>query len=283
MTEDARYIGSRGAGVCISQGVQTDLTVSESEEPEIKVEIDGKEDPALVTKSVVKQFLNLVNTPLTCTIKHVIEVPMSAGFGASGAGALSTALALNNELKLKMTRNTLATIAHIAEVENQTGLGDIIAQTFGGVEIRLEPGAPGIGRVDNIITNSSLKVICINLGQLKTKAILTDPSHRERINHAGKKLTEILVKKATVENFMRLSRRFMQESELATENLKDLLQYIEDIYDFPTSMVMLGESLFTFSERTKASEICDLIQAYSPNLNVFSSDIDFMGPRLIEA
>ncbi|MHA1264328.1 MAG: pantoate kinase [Candidatus Helarchaeota archaeon] len=276
-------IGSKGAGVCIKKGVETELKIAKSNEMKIEIEINGKPNEAPVTKSVVTQFQKLKNMPFSVQIKHFTEVPMSAGFGASGAGALSTAFALNKELKLNLSRNAVATIAHIAEVENQTGLGDVIAQTFGGVEIRLEPGAPGIGRIDSIIVDTPYQVICVTIGKLQTKAILSDPKHQKRINRAGRNLVQKLVQNATIENLMRLSKKFMEEADLLSEKLRDLLQYIEDIHPFPTSMVMLGESLFTFADKSKSAELCDQIQEYSSRLTTFYCDIDYIGPRIIEA
>ncbi len=282
-SEDARYTGSRGAGVCISKGVKTSVFVKESIQPEIEIKINGESQSAPVTRSVVDQFLKFVQNTLSINVIHEIEVPMGSGFGASGAGALSTAMALNQELDLNMTRNGVATIAHIAEVENATGLGDVIAQTYGGAEIRLEPGAPGIGKVDQFILDPMLQIICMSLGPLETKTIITDPLHEASINQAGNKLISKLLKKASIENFLVLSRKFMEESQLASEKLKELLNYVTDLLPLPASMVMLGESLFTFVEKTKSIEICDEIEAYSPKLNVFICDVDYRGPRIIEA
>jgi pantoate kinase len=278
---DARYTGSRGAGVCIDRGVETSISIKESGDTIIK--INGKLEGAPVTQSVVDNFLKVVGKDLSFEINHKIEVPMSAGFGASGAGALSTAFALNEELHLEMSRNAVATFAHIAEVQNQTGLGDVIAQTHGGVEIRTEPGAPGIGRVDQIIPDPSLQVLCMNLGKLETKVVLTNPAQQNRINRAGNMLVSELLKNATIETLLRLSKKFMEESELASVKLKELLQYVEDFHFLPFSMVMLGESLYTFVKKTESAELRDRVQAYSPKLNVFLCDIDFRGPRLIEA
>lgn len=281
--EDARHTGSRGAGVCIDRGVETKLAVSESDDIKIDIKINGEKSSAPVTLSVVNHFLKLINGTHSFVIKHEVEVPISAGFGASGAGALSTAFALNSELKLNLTRNAVATIAHVAEVENQTGLGDVIAQIHGGVEIRLEPGAPGIGSIDNIIVDPLFQVVCVSAGELETRSIISDPVHQERINRAGNRLVAELLQNATIENFLRLSRKFTEESGLLSEDLRDLLTYIEDLYSFPTSMVMLGKSLFTFAKKPKSNEMEDDIQAYSPKLNVFTCDIDYMGPRIIEA
>jgi len=281
-SRDPQETGSRGAGVCISKGVETQLIMKESIEPKICIKLNGLEKSAPVTETVVRHFLDLLQQTYNIKIEHKIDVPISAGFGASGAGALGTAIALNEVLKTKLTQNAVATIAHVAEIENSTGLGDVIAQIHGGIEIRLEPGGPGIGKIDHIIPDPSLQVICMSLGPLETKTILTDPARQEQINKAGNMLIYQLIQDASIANFLHLSRKFMEDSQLLSENLKELLMYIDDIVKVPASMVMLGEALFTFVKKEESQEIMDKIQEYSSELDVFVCDIDYMGPRLIE-
>jgi pantoate kinase len=291
--DDAQHTGSRGAGVCISKGVETNVTAIKNpkkKENKCIIKINGEVSTAPVTQSVVNQFLSLLKDTYSLNIEHFLEVPIGAGFGASGAGALSTAVALNTEFGLHLSRNRVATMAHIAEVENKTGLGDVIAQTFGGIEIRIEPGAPGIGRVDRILSvegsikPDDLMVLCVNRGPIETKAILSNAMQAERINLAGKNMVEELVKHATIEQLLRLSRKFMEESGLASEKLKELLVYIDDLTKngLPASVQALGKSVFAFVERAKSAELLDEIKAYSPDLNAFTCDVDYRGPRLVE-
>jgi pantoate kinase len=280
--------------VCIDKGVETNVTatkVAGKGKSKCIIKINGEVSNAPVTQSVVNQYLSLVKESYSLRIEHNLEVPMGAGFGVSGAGAFSAAVALNKEFGLHMSRNRVATIAHVAEVENKTGLGDVIAQTFGGIEIRLEPGAPGIGRIDRIISADGmieagdLKLLCVSLGPIETKAILSNPVQAERINRAGKEKVEELVKHATIETFLRLSREFMEESGLISEKLKDLLNYIDDLNrnGLPTSVQALGKSLFTFVESAKSAELLDEIKAYSQDLTAFTCKVDYQGPRLLEA
>ena len=291
--DDAQHTGSRGAGVCISKGVETNVMTIKNpkkKERECIIKINGEVSTAPVTRSVVNQYFSLLEDTYSVTIEHFLEVPIGAGFGASGAGALSTAVALNTEFGLHLSRNKVATIAHIAEVENKTGLGDVIAQTFGGIEIRIEPGAPGIGRVDRIISAEgsikpdNLVVLCVNRGPIETKAILSNAMQAERINRAGRNMVEELVKRATIEQFLRLSRKFMEESGLTSEKLKELLVYIDDLTGnrLPASVQALGKSVFAFVERGRSAEFLDKIRAYSPDLNAFTCEVDYQGPRLVE-
>src|SRR3989449_11189155 len=80
-----------------------------------------------------------------CEVKILSEtsLPVSQGFGVSAAAALSTALALDDALGAKIPRDELVAIAHETEVECGTGLGDVVPASMGGMDLRLEPRAPG--------------------------------------------------------------------------------------------------------------------------------------------
>ena len=63
-------------------------------------------------------------------------LPLSSGFGLSGASSLAAAYAANALLDLGLSERALATAAHVAEVENLTGLGDVCAQYHGGCLVK---------------------------------------------------------------------------------------------------------------------------------------------------
>ncbi|MEM3755191.1 MAG: GHMP kinase, partial [Candidatus Bathyarchaeia archaeon] len=70
-------------------------------------------------------MLRLTDRGFKITIKHDIGVPIGAGFGTSGAGALTTCLALSKAFGLNLSINDLGMIAHRAEIECKTGLGTV--------------------------------------------------------------------------------------------------------------------------------------------------------------
>ncbi|MDI6811746.1 MAG: hypothetical protein QMD80_08815, partial [archaeon] len=140
------YKGSIGCGIVLEAGCVTKVSLDNNLPVKAQIKINGIEEEANTTKYVVEHMAWMSAVRVSTNF----EVPVGAGFGASGAGALSTALALNVLLSLNMTVNEVAQIAHCAEVENSTGLGDVIAETYGGVVIRRKPGPPGIGMIDRI-------------------------------------------------------------------------------------------------------------------------------------
>ncbi|UYZ40231.1 MAG: pantoate kinase [Candidatus Methanospirare jalkutatii] len=272
--------GSVGCGVLLSAGCFTEVRVCECEETEIRIRINGREENAPTTRFVVEKMLasaaSAQKRGAFCVLVNTrFEVPLRNGFGASGAGALSTALALNDALSLRFTLNELAQIAHLAEIENSTGLGDVVAETFGGgVVIRKKAGAPGIGEIDRIPTRS-ITVSYAVLGKgIETRRMLRDASHdkelRRRINNAGKASMRELLREPTIENFMRCSQNFALKTGLASERCVDAIEAVAAEGKI-ASVAMLGETVFVVGESEALREFGD----------VKTSKISFSGAKLL--
>ena len=118
--------GSLGTGFSIAEGVITEVETFPSKKNKVTIYINGKKEAAPVSRSVVRQFFEFLDEKFSIILKHKINLPIGGGFGCSAAGALSSALALNEELQLNFKKQKCGQIAHIAEVENKTGLGDVI-------------------------------------------------------------------------------------------------------------------------------------------------------------
>src|SRR5665811_1913549 len=170
--KDAALSGSMGCGICLENGAIT--TVRPYDETIIK--INGKICEAATTLSAIKSL-----TSKPALVETTLDIPVGYGFGASGAGALSAALALNEALSLDLTLKYLAGAAHCAEVTNMTGLGDVTGMTFGGIVFRKKAGAPFIGTIDKIPCRDT-KISWISFGEISTKSILSDELKKKSIN-----------------------------------------------------------------------------------------------------
>ena len=131
--------GSRGAGVSLKKGVETKVRVERASQSSLDIKINGDSTQYFeVSEVVALKALSLYEDSLSAKdvrlrIEHKTDVPVGAGFGSSGAAALSLAVALNQALGLNLSQIEAAQIAHVADVECKTGLGTVIAETFGGV------------------------------------------------------------------------------------------------------------------------------------------------------
>ncbi len=275
--------GSRGAGISINNGVTTRVSLELSSKSSFEIRMnETPTNSAEVSEEVINSFLSRTGKDFEIFVDHEVTVPTGSGFGSSGAGALSLSLALNEGLNLGLSRMETAQIAHIAEIKCRTGLGTVIAETFGGVEIRVEAGAPGIGEIKPIPVNDDYAVVCLNFGHLSTKEILSDEKIRHRINESGKKLIDKLIAHPNLTDFMAFSRSFAEELGLISPNMRKVLAETDSM-GITCSMAMLGESIFSLVKRDETKEIFEIFRRHAPSKNsAFITEIDFKGARLVD-
>jgi pantoate kinase len=235
--KDVALSGSMGCGICLENGAIT--TVRPSDETIIK--INGKVSKAATTLSAIK---SLTSKPVL--VETTLDIPVGYGFGASGAGALSAALALNEALSLDLTLKDLAGAAHCAEVTNMTGLGDVTGMTFGGIVVRKKVGAPFTGIIDKIPCRDT-KISWVSFSEISTKSVLTDELKIKSINKAGKAKLKELLKKPTLENLFCQSRLFAAEIGFMSPKVKDAIEAVEAAGGL-ASQAMLGDTVFAIND-----------------------------------
>ncbi|MBN1410682.1 MAG: GHMP kinase [Spirochaetales bacterium] len=274
--------GSKGAGLACSRGVNTLVSVNyKSPDRTVCISFNGvKEYNAVVSKRVLDIFFKQsgIRPDFSLSIFHTIDVPMGAGYGTSGAGALSLSLALDRAFHTDFSPVKMAEIAHTAEVECKTGLGTVIGETFGGIEIRVEPGAPGTGKIVPIQPVNFYKIVSLNFGKLSTSSYLSNEKAVLRINETGGRLVDVLLQNPTVENFMDCSRIFAEETGLITRRLKPLFDFF-DGKGIRVSMPIFGEGIFTVVPLEKTGETEALFRKNSGGGEIVICDIDFKGAR----
>lgn len=228
--------GSCGVGFLLSLGVKT--TISSSDKMDIDVN-QGDE-------TVIDEVLKILEIKDTFRITQDIQLPIGAGFGTSAASALSLTLAINEFFDLGYSQELCGQIAHMAEINLGAGLGDVIAQTGKGIVLRTKSGAPGIGEIKSF--EEDVFVGYKTFGTIETSDIILDPHHREVISNAGLKYLELFEKKPTLENFLSCSYNFSKETNLMTDDVKNLIEYFNSSSDIlGSSMAMLGNTVFAFT------------------------------------
>jgi len=273
--------GSIGAGFSVEIGTLTTVSVTENEALEITTIYNDENIDANVTKAVVQRLVEKYERQFKVIVTHKSSLPSGVGFGASGAGALGTALALGHLLDSTMNDTYAAGYAHCAEVENRTGLGDVIAQTFGGIEIRTHPGGPGVGKVVNIPNSGFQTVVLAGAPGLKTRDVLTNPGNRARINAVGDDLVNRIIDNPSIESFISSSREFTDSIGLSTDRVKAALQNLDDSGLNQSSMVMLGDSVFCFCDKHQSSTAVQILAKYWDTSQIQVTCVSKEGGRLV--
>ena len=267
-TDDALSTGSRGAGICLSRGATTEVDVATSKGSTVKVNINGSERDAPVTRRVVELLTG--EGDLGVSVVTSLDLPEGQGFGMSAAGALSTGMALCEILGLDRQRAFEA--AHSAEVQLGGGLGDVSALHGGGIEIRQKAGLPPVGVVTRI--SGSPDIVLAVVGKpLSTADVLSDEDAVSRINLHGARALARLLENQTVEHMMHLSQSFARDTALASAEVLTAIDAVEG--RSIASMSMLGNSVFAIGADDQS------IHALSDLGQVHLCTVDLEGPRIL--
>jgi pantoate kinase len=279
---DPLYKGSRGSGVSIEKGVWTKVKTVEANETDIKIYINGSVTKnAFVSLYVLNDFLKMLDSRFRIIIEHEIETPITAGFGSSGGGALSLAIALNEVFNLEMSLIEVARVAHIAEIECRTGLGSVTAALRGGLGVSIVPGGPGINKAIKFDDVNNLRTVYQYFGQISTKEVLSDPRLRYWINQVGGRFVDELFQEFTPDRFMRYSRRFSEFLNLITPQMRKVLE-VTDATGKVCTMAMFGEVVFSVLEEPQAYELAETMQEVNTKNRVEVTKIDEEGAKLIQ-
>jgi pantoate kinase len=242
--EDIRQKGSRGAGICMSLGIRTSVTVSESKVQSIEVLIDDKIEKESVTELAIKNIIG--DKPYEINVESKSELPAGQGFGMSGAGALGASLALDSVLGMSLPKDEIICAAHCAEIVCGTGLGDVMPQSAGGIVIRKKEGCPPYGVLEKIGSEDIDIVLCIIGEELSTKSIITDSKHRKKINEYGHHCLSQLIKSPKLWELMWLSLAFSKSTELMVKEVEEAIKAARK--HGLASMSMLGNSIFAMGD-----------------------------------
>ena len=209
-------------------------------------------------------------------IEHEISIPVGYGLGSSGAVALSLAYALNQVLNTKLNKVDIGKIAHVAELKCKTGLGDVLATYHGGFEVRVKPGAPGVGMVQKInVKNISILMICFS--PISTNKFLQE--NLSKINGLGGKMVDKLLESKNYEKFQEMSLEFASYVNVMTPRMKKLIEELS-LNGIKCGVALFGETVFSMVPENLEDKVLEIFRKY-PEGKIISSKLDIQGARVL--
>ncbi len=273
-------LGSTGAGFSIKHGVTTSVRVEErrGQESNFKITTIGYEsDKTDVSEFVVNEFLQMGDfTDRFFDIRHEITIPVGYGLGSSGASALSLSYALDKALQTKLDKTRVGEIAHNAEVNCKTGLGDVLAAYHGGFEIRIKPGAPGIGSVEQISTEE-ISTVMICFSPVSTNRFIKE--RLSQINGLGGKMVGRLLESRDYEYFQDMSLEFARYVGVVTPKMQRLVNELSE-NNIKCGIALFGETVFTMIPKSKEDAVLAILSRY-PDGTIIKSELDNIGARVL--
>lgn len=261
-TRDPITTGSLGAGLNIDSYLIADIVRSRK----FMVTLNDR-DLIIPTIERVYKYLK---KPVA--IKAYTPAVLGAGYGLSAALALATSIGITVVYSLKISLEKAASIAHIAEVEEATGLGDVIAMYYGGFEVRLKPGPPGIGEIMKIPFDPSIKIITLILGKYNTPNMLIQYGVKQYIM-ADKCLRELLLY-PDLQYFLELSRSFTK----TFFNYSGIEKIVKPINKYLLGYYLKKKVLVMAVEKDYVNDVIDYISC--KNIKYIVSSINSNGLSL---
>lgn len=263
----------------MQEGVTTNVRArpkTKDDDSNFQLKISGyKSDNTQVSEFMINEFLKMVNYEYFIEVFHDIPIPVGYGLGCSGAVALSLGIALNQALGTKLSKTLVGQIAHNAEIKCQTGLGDVLASYHGGFEIRTKGGAPGIGTVQKMKTNST-DVIMICFSPISTKQFLNE--RLSSINGLGGKMVKELLNSKDCNEFQDMSIKFAKYVEVVTPRMDQVIQELHD-NGIKCGVALFGETIFSLIPAKMEDKVMKILQKYKEGI-IIRSKIDNVGARL---
>ena len=262
--ENPLYTGSIGSGVNIHPKLV------------VRAKAFNKKAFYLNNKAVEVDSVNyvLAKTPCNVLVNAYTSAPLGAGYGLSGGLALGTSIAASIICREEITLENAAAKAHIADVVAKTGLGDVIAEYYGGLEIRVKPGAPGIGSIVKIPVDPSIRVVTIVLGLGSTPSMLS--RYPADLSRLAESFVDRILSKPSLETFIELSQIFTRkffDYTMVDKLVAPVKNMVLGYY------VKKGVAVF-FVDRDRAS---DLIEYFRKNsLTVIHGRIDYSGVEIVD-
>ena len=278
--DNLENVGSMGAGFSIKQGVTTRVSIrrKNDEKANFRITMNGyQSDKTDVSEFVLNEFLKLGKfSNKFFEIEHEISVPVGYGLGSSSAVALSLSFALDQALNTKLDRSLIGQIAHNAEVNCKTGLGDVLASFHGGFEIRVKAGAPGIGSVEKIRTEN-ISVIMICFAPISTNKFIKE--RLSQINGLGGKMVNRLLESKNYEHFQDMSLEFAKYVDVITPRMESIVNEFSK-NNIKCGVALFGETVFSMIPKEKEERVLEILKKYPEGI-IIKSELDQSGARIL--
>jgi len=188
-------------------------------------------DVTIINGSLIKlrhqeQTKRLLNVNESIRVTCTSAGTLGKGYGLSAALSIAYAVGYTYVKYGRLDTDLSFKLAHLIEVKNLTGLGDVIAEVTGGdIEIRTKPGAPNIGTVEKIILKERVPILVVELERSLTTSIMLR-EYFYRIKLASREV-KALLEHRDLDTFLEVSNRFSRQVGFLTNDIESLLNKID--------------------------------------------------------
>ncbi|NPA70554.1 MAG: hypothetical protein GXO26_07065 [Crenarchaeota archaeon] len=215
--------GSIGAGIVIEPGLKAEIKFIESKHdknPIRIVELNGKK----INLKNIEILNKLIDNNSSFIINCECNAPLGSGYGLSAALCITYSIALHKCLNIDKAIEK----AHLAEVKSLLGLGDVIAEVYGGeLEIRISPGAPKHdGKIIKICYRNDYTILTSELEINLTTDIMLREKYDKIVRYSDTYIHKVL-EDPSLENFLECSYNFSKLVGFLNNSIEDKLKILK--------------------------------------------------------
>ncbi|MFN7105722.1 MAG: GHMP kinase [Pyrobaculum sp.] len=176
-----------------------------------------------------------------------ISSPYPAGYGYAASAVINIA---KEVARLGLSPSAFVA-AHVEEVRNMTGLGDVLAIYTGGcLVVRIKPGAPGVGEAYSLRC-PKVMLITLDLSRYDTGAMLREKA--DAIREAGRELN--FFKDPTFDTFLTYARQFSERVGFMPPWARRLLEGVPGVVGYFAKKGVLA----VVAERDRWRDVAQLL------------------------
>ncbi len=159
--------------------------------------------PGDLVTSTAKRTLELLGWSPDTPLSVKDPLPPGAGYSVSASTSLAAGLLYAWLQGIPVSRVFKA--AHVAEILEATGLGDVLAISCGlGIVVRVRPGPPGRGSAD-CIPLGVVGVLSFNVGTQHTRTLIREAG---RLVETARRRLERIIEDPSLETFIHESQAY---------------------------------------------------------------------------
>ena len=151
-----------------------------------------------------------------------------------------------------------------------------MASYHGGFEIRIKPGAPGVGEVKKMNPMDKRDVIIICFNPISTKKFLKEKI--SSINGLGGKMVKKLIESNDTEEFQDMSVKFAKYVNVITPKMNQVINLLHK-NGIKCGVALFGETIFSLVTKDEKNKVKEILKQFDDGL-IITSKIDNSGARL---
>jgi pantoate kinase len=261
----------------LSKGVMSKASVTRGSGPrKVTIVVDGDpRNPKSTTAAAVGAFVSASGADFQeITLEQTMEVPVGYGFGSSAAAAISGVYAVASALGIRERPERLASFAHRADIDLQTGLGTVsVSYAATGAGVIATPGGPGHATFVPVSFPGELRLVAGSISPYRKSDALGSSRLKRLVNEAGEAALRSVLGDPTLDSLASAGERFTDALGLLSAEGRALVGAASANGAIHASQNMVGQSVHALADVKDAGRVAAAMKAACPAAMVEVYDV----------